>query len=70
MSEKIYELKKKYSGKWLAIKVTKRGPYKVPIEGILIAEADTHHELHAKNTEDPNVYETYAGEAPTIAVLF
>lgn len=69
MGEKIEDLKRKHQGYWLAIKVTKRGEYNQPVEGELVTQAKSHHELH-RCLKDPNVYETYAGEVPTKAVLF
>jgi hypothetical protein len=34
-----------------------------------VAKAKTHHELHLV-MDDENVYEMYAGDVPTKAVLF
>jgi hypothetical protein len=67
--EKIENLKKKYKGLWLAIKVIDRDEQGIPETGELVAKAKTHHELHLI-IEDENVYETYAGDIPTKAVLF
>ncbi|OGC24012.1 hypothetical protein A3J90_01885 [candidate division WOR-1 bacterium RIFOXYC2_FULL_37_10] len=67
--ENIKKLKKKFRGFWLGIKVTKRGKYKEPILGKIIAKAKTHHGLHCV-LKDPDVYETFAGKTPTQAVLF
>ena len=67
--EKIENLKKKYKGLWLAIKVIDRDEQGIPETGELVAKAKTHHELHLI-IEDENVYETYAGDVPTKAVLF
>ena len=69
MMEKIENLKKKYKGLWLAIKVIDRDEQGIPETGELVAKAKTHHELHLI-IEDENVYETYAGDIPTKAVLF
>ncbi|MEW6104360.1 MAG: hypothetical protein AB1630_11205 [bacterium] len=69
MVEEIKEIKEKHQGMWLAIKVTERDKYNKPIKGEILASARTHHELHIE-LEDPNVYETYAGELPVKAVLF
>ena len=69
MMEKIENLKKKYKGLWLAIKVIDRDEQGIPETGELVAKAKTHHELHLI-IEDENVYETYAGDVPTKAVLF
>ena len=69
MMEKIENLKKKYKGLWLAIKVIDRDEQGIPETGELVAKAKTHHELHLI-LEDENVYETYAGDVPTKAVLF
>lgn len=66
---KIEDLKRKYAGLWLAIKVTERDEYGRPVTGELAAKAKTHRELH-KALMDPNVCETYAGKVPTKAVLF
>ncbi len=69
MIESIGELKKKYKGLWLAIKVVSRDEQEVPETGEVVAKAKTHHELHLV-MDDENVYETYAGDVPTKAVLF
>ena len=65
----IKALKRKYHGYWLAIKVTKRGSHKEPLAGTLVAKAKTHEKLH-RLLKDPNVYETYAGKVPSMAVLY
>jgi hypothetical protein len=68
MIERIEDLKKRYDGLWLAIKVVDRDEYGVPRTGELLAKAKTHHELHLV-LDDENVYETYAGDLPVRAVL-
>ena len=69
MVKSIQTLKRKYRGEWLAIRVTRRGKHKEPKAGELVCHARTHHALHRRLT-NPNVYETYAGELPTQAVLY
>ena len=69
MVERIEYLQKKYEGLWLAIKVVDRDEHGVPQTGELLAKANTHHGLHLV-MDDENVYETYAGNVPTKAVLF
>ena len=69
MTESIQALKRKYRGEWLAIKVTRRGKHKEPQAGELIYHARTHHALHRRLT-DPSVYETFAGELATQAILY
>ncbi len=69
MAITIKTLKQKYHGYWLAIKVTKRGAHKEPLAGTLVAKAKSHRDLH-RLLKDPNVYETYAGKVPFMAVLY
>ncbi len=69
MAESILNLKRKYLGQWLAIKVTKRGRHHEPLLGELVCHARSHRALHHR-LSDPNVYETYAGPLPTQAVLY
>ncbi len=69
MVEEIKDIKEKYQGMWLAIKVAERDEYNKPIKGEVLVSAKTHHELHI-NLKDPNVYETYAGPLPAKAILF
>ena len=69
MIEKIEDLKRKYEGLWIAIKVVDRDEQGIPETGKLVAKATTHHELHLV-MDDETVYETYAGHVPTKAVLF
>ncbi|MBC8521788.1 MAG: hypothetical protein ISS94_01660 [Candidatus Syntrophoarchaeum sp.] len=68
-AQKIEDLKRKYKGLWLAIKVVDRDEQGIPETGELVAKAKTHRELHLA-MDDENVYETYAGDVPTKAVLF
>jgi hypothetical protein len=67
--QRIKDLKRKYEGLWLAIRVVDRDEQGIPETGELVAKAKTHRELHLA-MDDENVYETYAGDMPTKAVLF
>lgn len=69
MSQSIEALKKRYAGEWLAIRVMKRGKHKEPVGGELVCRARSHRALH-RRLADPNVYETYAGNLPTQAILY
>ena len=65
----IKALKRKYHGYWLAIKVTKWDRQQAPVAGVLVGKAKTHRELH-KRIKVVDVYETYAGKIPSVAVLY
>ena len=70
MATVIQQLKRKYRGQWLAIKVTKRGRHQEPLAGELVCRARSHHALHQRLTTSGEVYETYAGPIPIQAVLY
>ena len=69
MVASIQALKRQHPKQWLAIKVTKRGPHQEHLAGELVVRAPSHKALHRRLT-DPHVYETYAGQLPTQAVLY
>lgn len=61
---KIDVLRKRYKNKWLAIRVSKFSRENIPIEGEMIAEADSREELWKKVPQDRKsaVYVMFSGD--------
>ncbi len=61
---RINALKKKYSGEWMAIKVTKTSPTGEPLEGELLLRNHDHDKLwkNLPKHKGFRIYVTYAGK--------
>lgn len=60
----IDEIKKKYEGSWVAVKVTERDEAGQPLRGIVVYEDTSRHRLRDRIPEGEDVCIFFAGSVP------
>ena len=61
--ERIQRIKRRFKNEWLAIRVTKTDKYNEPLEGILLANSESHDEIWniTENLEGEIIMVTFTG---------